>query len=214
MLNLSNISIQIQGCPLLTFASLKIMPGQIVSLLGPSGSGKSTLLKGIAGLHDPDICVQGQIYLYERLLNTLPAHRRNLGYVEQRPTLFPHLNVRQNLAFGLKGARQEIDQALDIAGLQNLSRSDVATLSGGQAARVSLMRTLLSKPKALLLDEPFAALDMGLRKAMRDFVFHQVRVHRLPTLLVTHDPNDAASAQGPVFELESGGLRAHGDPHV
>ena len=78
MLNLSNISIQIQGCPLLTFASLKIMPGQIVSLLGPSGSGKSTLLKGIAGLHDPDICVQGQIYLHERTpdcANTIPLSR-------------------------------------------------------------------------------------------------------------------------------------------
>ena len=120
------------------------------------------------------------------------------------------MNVWQNLAFGLRGAKSQIDEALETASLKEFSKADVTTLSGGQAARVALLRTLLSGPRALLLDEPFAALDLELRAAMRDFVFERTRSQNLPTLLVTHDHEDAKAAGGPVFVLENRTLMKQG----
>ena len=218
MLSLHKIAIDVGAVPLLAFDRLDIAAGQIVSLLGASGSGKSTLLKAIAGLGDPGVRFRGAIRIRGRALEHLPAHRRGLGYVDQQPVLLPHLNVQQNLAFGLRGARAHrhghLKAALATAGLSAFAQADVATLSGGQGARVALMRTLVSQPCALLLDEPFAALDPELRIAMRDFVFAQVRALGLPTLLVTHDREDAIAARGPVFTLENKTLLAQTLGHV
>lgn len=208
MLEIRQVSIEVGGNKLLAFDTLQVGAGEIVTLLGPSGVGKSTLLKGLAGLQDPEVGFRGEGELQSQPFTNLPAHKRRIGYVDQRPVLFPHLNVWQNLAFGLRdGSRSErnakVENALETAELQAFAKADVATLSGGQAARVALMRTLLADPQALLLDEPFAAFDPALRASIRDFVFAQVRTLGRPTLLVTHDQEDARAAKGPIFTLEN-----------
>ena len=203
MLKLQDMRLAIGEQALLAFDQLAVGAGQIVTLIGPSGAGKSTLLKVIAGTQDAAITVSGQVCFGDQDLLALAPHRRGVGYVDQQPVLFPHLNVQQNLAFGAKGDWDGVARALETARLDHLAKADVATLSGGQAARVALMRTLLSKPRALLLDEPFAALDPELRASLRGFVFDQVVASGLPTLLVTHDAADAQAAQGPVFALEN-----------
>ena len=185
-MKLSNITLSVAGQRLLSFDELGAEAGQIVTLLGPSGSGKSSLLKALAGVAAPEVILTGRTPF-----DGLPAHRRGVGYVDQRPVLFPHLNVLNNAAFGLRGPKSEALGALDRAGLKAFAKADPATLSGGQAARVALMRTLLSRPSVLLMDEPFSALDPELRADMRAFVFTEIRARALPALLVTHDRADA-----------------------
>ena len=210
MLEIDNFTLTVAGQRLLRIDRLQVAAGQLVTLLGPSGTGKSSFLKAIAGVSDPEACVVGCLRLQGRDLTALPAHRRRIGYVEQRPALFPHLNVQQNLAFGQRQRDQAaLDKALAVAELSDLAQADVATLSGGQAARVALMRTLLAAPRALLLDEPFAALDPALRASLRSFVFAQARAAGLPTVLVTHDRADAAAAGGPLYSLTRQSLKLH-----
>ena len=143
-----------------------------------------------------------------RSVLALPAEDRRIGLMFQDPALFPHLSVGDNLAFGLcphvrgRVARAEaVSRALEIAGLAGTERRDPATLSGGQRARAALMRTLLAEPLALLLDEPFSKLDAGLREEMRAFTFAHIRDRAIPALMVTHDPQDAEAAQGPIVQL-------------
>ena len=202
-MKLSNITLTVAGQLLLSFAELTVEAGEIVTLIGPSGSGKSSLLKALAGVAAPAVSLGGHTPF-----DGLPAHRRRVGYVDQRPVMFPHLNVLNNVAFGLRGPMAAAVGALDRAGLAAFATADPASLSGGQAARVALMRTLLAKPQVLLMDEPFSALDPALRADMRGFVFDQIRAHGLPALLVTHDGEDAKAAGGPIFALENQALRA------
>ena len=197
-MKLSNICLKVAGKCLLAFESLEVSAGQILTLLGPSGAGKSSLLKALAGVAAPEVQLSGQTPF-----DNLPAHRRRIGYVDQRPVLFPHLNVFHNVAFGLRGPKSEALRALAQAGLSSFAKADPATLSGGQAARVALLRTLLARPQVLLMDEPFSALDPNLRADMRAFVFGQIRDYGLPALLVTHDAVDAKAAEGPIFALEN-----------
>ncbi len=207
MLAIKNLRLRIAGEPLLLIESLTIAPGEIVSLVGPSGSGKSTLLRSLAGLADSAIEVAGDMWVQSQRLNAVPAYQRAVGYLDQHPALFPHMNVRQNLAFGQRRRDSKaLNQALETIGLATRGSQDVATLSGGQATRVALMRTLLSGPRALLLDEPFAALDSELRANLRGFVFDQVRARGLPVLLVTHDSADARAAGGRVLALKDRSL--------
>ena len=203
-LRLEQVSIALAGRELLA-VDATISSGEVLTVMGPSGSGKSTLLAYIAGFLDREFTASGGVWLGERNLLSLPAEQRNIGLLFQDPLLFPHLSVGGNLRFGLprhqKDKRQQVTQALEQVGLAGFESRDPATLSGGQQSRVALMRLLLSKPRTVLLDEPFSKLDTALRQEMRTLVFSQLREAGLPTLLVTHDHEDANAAGGPVIEL-------------
>jgi putative thiamine transport system ATP-binding protein len=186
----------------------RVEPGQTLTLMGPSGSGKSTLLNFLCGTLPPAFSAEGRVLLDGEDITALPPERRHLGILFQDALLFPHLSVAGNLLVALPprwGGRGErrarVAAALADAGLEGFGARDPATLSGGQQARVALMRTLLANPRALLLDEPFSKLDVTLRQRIRSFVFAGVQRYALPAILVTHDPADAAAAAGPVHHL-------------
>lgn len=173
--------------------SFEIAPGEVLALMGPSGSGKSSILGWITGTLSPRIRATGQVCLGDTDITQLPVEQRCLGLMLQQDYLFPHMSVAQNLKFGLRGgSRAERDEmvksSLVRAGLADMEKRHPATLSGGQRARVSLLRTLLSNPHALLLDEPFSRLDTELRATIREFTW--TAAQQLPTLLVTHDVDD------------------------
>ena len=206
-LHLVGVHISLQHRPLFAPLNLTVHPGEVITVMGPSGCGKSTLLNYLCGTLPPAFEAEGSVRLGGRELNALPLEQRRVGILFQDALLFPHLNVADNLAFGLKvghsrqARRFRVETALLDAGLDGLGKRDPATLSAGQRARAALMRTLLAEPEALLLDEPFSKLDTDLRSRMRTFVFEHARQRGLPTLLVTHDPADATDAGGPVIEL-------------
>jgi putative thiamine transport system ATP-binding protein len=182
--------------------------GQIVTIMGPSGVGKSTLLDAIGGHLAHDFTMQGRVILGGRDVSELPPEARRIGIMFQDAVLFPHLSVGDNLAFGLRqdisgGAarRDAVETALEQAGLSGMYDRDPATLSGGQRARAALMQALLAEPRALLLDEPFSRLDVERRGEIREFTFKHVMAKGVPTIMVTHDPDDACAAGGPVIQL-------------
>ncbi|MCE8034110.1 ATP-binding cassette domain-containing protein [Billgrantia tianxiuensis] len=201
---LEDIHIALAGSPLLSLDA-EIGPGEVLTVMGPSGSGKSTLLAYLAGFLAPSFQASGRVLLDGHDISRLPAERRGIGLLFQDPLLFPHLSVAGNLRFGMprtvpdKAGR--IEAALEQVGLSGFGSRDPATLSGGQKARVALMRLLLSEPCAVLLDEPFSKLDRPLRHDMRRLVFDRLREAGLPSLLVTHDREDAEDAGGRVIEL-------------
>ena len=208
-LRLDGIEIALGERVLVPALDLVVEPGECVTVMGPSGCGKSTLLAYLAGTVDRVFRVRGRVRVGDDDLTCLPPERRRLGLQFQDDLLFPHLSVGGNLAFALaphvreRGERRRrIEQALDEAGLAGFAERDPATLSGGQRARVALMRTLLAEPRALLLDEPFNRLDATLRGEIRAFVFDHARERRLPALLVTHDAADAQAAGGQVIHIE------------
>lgn len=205
MLDLDALRIT-QGDRVLVDLTLTIPAGTIATIMGPSGSGKSTALAAITGTLPPDFGRTGRILLAGKDISSLPTRLRNVGLLFQDPVLFPHLSVGGNLAFALpahirgRPARQaRIDAALASADLAGYADRDPATLSGGQKARVALLRTLLAEPAALLLDEPFSRLDTALRAQIRQFTFERARQAGIPTLLVTHDLEDARAAGGPIL---------------
>jgi putative thiamine transport system ATP-binding protein len=205
---LTRVRIMLGTRRLIALEALAIAPGEIVTLMGPSGCGKSTLLAWIGGALDTAFSAHGAVALNGRDITALPAHQRRIGVLFQDDLLFPHLSVAQNLAFGLRAGGDRaarVEAALADAELAGLGARDPATLSGGQRARIALLRTLLAEPEALLLDEPFGKLDVALRQRMRDFVFARARAASLPTLLVTHDPDDAAASGGRVLTLAEDG---------
>ena len=210
-LRLRGVTVSLDGQPLIAGLSLDVAPGEVATVMGPSGSGKSTLLSWICGSVDPAFAIEGRIELDGHdITGTVPEARR-VGILFQDDLLFPHLSVGENLAFGIprgvgrEERRKRVADALAEAELPGFEDRDPATLSGGQRARIALMRTLLAEPKALLLDEPFSKLDAALRDRVRRFVFDHATERGLPTLLVTHDPDDAAAADGPVLEIGEGG---------
>jgi putative thiamine transport system ATP-binding protein len=177
--------------------SLRCEAGQIITLMGPSGCGKSSLLAAIAGLQIEGVQAQMYLQLGGQRIDHLPTSQRQIGLLFQDDLLFAHMSVRENLLFACPSGpaaerERQADAALKELGFEQYASSSPLTLSGGQRARVSLMRTLLAKPKALLLDEPFSKLDATLREQFRQFVFAHVRHLQLPTLLVTHDAADVA----------------------
>ena len=186
---------------------LAVPAGEILTLMGPSGCGKSSVLAAIAGTLAcvPEglqpLQLAGRVQLNGRDLTHLPTHLRGVGLVFQDALLFPHLSVAGNLLFAVPGhwpqaeRQARVTQALQEADLSGLGERDPSTLSGGQRARVALMRALLAEPQALLLDEPFSKLDAALRAQLRPWVFAHVRERRIPVVLVTHDEQDVADPQ-------------------
>lgn len=184
--------------------------GDVLTVMGPSGSGKSTLLAYIGGFLDPAFTASGQVLLDGSDITALPANLRHAGILFQDPLLFPHLSVGGNLLFALpenvkgkQARRQRALEALDDVGLADCFDRDPARLSGGQKARVALARTLVSEPRALLLDEPFSKLDTRLRSEVRSLVFDHAQDRALPVILVTHDPDDAAAAGGAIIRIDA-----------
>ena len=176
--------------------------GEVLTLMGPSGSGKSSLIAWMGGFLAPAFEAHGRIECGPDDLAKLPPAGRRLGLLFQDPLLFPHMSVGANLLFASpSGSRAQAEEALVQADLEGFFGRDPATLSGGQAARVALMRTLLSNPRALLLDEPFSKLDAQLRGQVRSFVFQRAKAGNLPVLMVTHDEADAEGAGGRVIRL-------------
>ena len=195
-LMVKNIAVAIDGQPLFEPLSFTVPRGKVFSIMGPSGCGKSTLLNYICGTLEDVFTGQGDIFLENRLLNHIPAHKRGIGLQFQDHLLFPHMSVGDNLAFAIprkyhrRERHQLIRQSLEDCGLAGYEHYHPDRLSGGQKARVSLIRTLLSEPGLLLLDEPFSKLDSELRQQFRMFVFNQIVQRNIPALMVTHDPQD------------------------
>lgn len=187
--------------------SFSIPKGQIKLLHGPSGCGKSTLLALISGTLISNVNWAGEIRLDGIDIGSLPAHRRTVGLMYQEPLLFPHLTVGENLAFGLpasirgKARHVAVQDALASANLDGFGQRDPASLSGGQAARIALMRALLAEPNALLMDEAFSSLDPNLRSQFGQFVATQIKLRDIPALLVSHDVADQEFATYPVLKF-------------
>jgi putative thiamine transport system ATP-binding protein len=186
---------------------LQVAPGVIHTLMGASGTGKSSLLAAICGSLPEGLTFQGQVSLNGQRIDTLPIEARRVGILFQHDLLFAHMTVRENLLFAVPakplGAaasprqQQAAREAQVQAGLADMAMADFAhanpaTLSGGQRARVALLRALLAQPQALLLDEPFSKLDADLRARLRQWVFDHVAARNIPVLLVTHDVADVA----------------------
>lgn len=196
-----------------------VAPGVTV-LLGPSGAGKTTALSVIAGLLRPAkgrVALGDQVLFDEASSVWVPTHLRRIALVFQSLALFPHLSVEENVAFGVRAASREERRAaanawLKRAQAESLASRAVSTLSGGEAQRVALARALASEPRALLLDEPFSALDESLRTALGEDVARLAAELQLPTLLVTHDRSDARRLGTRVLELRAGRLVNDGTP--
>ena len=196
---------------LLRNLDLQVAAGETVAVLGPSGSGKSTLLKIIAGLEAPDA---GQEWLDGRDISALPPHRRQCGLLFQDFALFPHLNVQDNVAFGLieqglrsAQARNQANALLDRFGMQAHALARVWQLSGGEQQRVALARALITAPRILLLDEPFSALDAALRETLRAEFQQRIAQTGMAVVWVTHDEAEARSVGARGFRLVDGGLK-------
>jgi putative thiamine transport system ATP-binding protein len=205
MLELRDVAISRDGARLFAPVSCQIVPGRPATIMGPSGAGKSSLLAWLTGVLPPGLEGAGDVLLDGCSLRGVPAHRRRLGILFQDDLLFPHMSVGENLAFGLPAGSDRkvrhhlVNEALARADLAGFAHRDPLTLSGGERARIALLRVLLSEPKALLLDEPFSKLDLALRDRFRSLVF-QSAAH-LPVLLVSHDPEDSRAAGGDVVHL-------------
>jgi putative thiamine transport system ATP-binding protein len=210
-LELSHVTIRLRSSarPLIDDLSLVALSGEVTVIMGPSGVGKSTLLDFIGGHLNPAFAARGSVKIGEHDITHLVPERRRVGIMFQDDLLFPHLSVGENLLFGLRSDLSKaadrnalVEIALSRADLAGFANRDPASLSGGQRARVTLLRTLLAKPQALLLDEPFAKLDKHLRSDVRSFVFEHAIAEKLPVLMVTHDEKDAAAAGGKIFILQ------------
>lgn len=210
MLELRDISKQWDHRPLLAGVNLRAAAGETVALLGASGSGKSTLLKIAAGLEAPE---RGSVWFDGQDITALPPERRGFALMFQDFALFPHLCVQDNVAFGLveqgvrkAAAREQAREMLARFGLADHAMARVWTLSGGEQQRVALARALITRPRALLLDEPFSALDTALRGQLRDEFRDRITDAGICALLVTHDEAEARAMAQRAWALEGGRL--------
>ena len=201
---------------ILDHINLEIKTGKLIALLGPSGSGKSTLLRLIAGLENPD---SGRIWLTGKDTNFLSIQERQIGFVFQNYALFNHLNVFQNIAYGLKiqqvrgqQIRSRVKELLQLIQLEDFSNRYPSQLSGGQKQRIALARALAIEPKVLLLDEPFGALDIQVRKDLRNWLKKLHEEVSVTTLFVTHDQQEAMELAHEIVILKKGRVEQTGTP--
>ncbi|HTN35062.1 MAG TPA: ABC transporter ATP-binding protein [Marinobacter sp.] len=207
-LNIRHLTKSFNGQPVLQGINLDIPAGSIVALLGPSGCGKTTLLRLIGGFDRLDA---GEISFDSRVVASpqshVPPERRRIGYVPQEGTLFPHLSVTDNVAYGLSRSGrqgQRVAEILALAGLSALGNRFPHELSGGQQQRAALARALAPEPEVILLDEPFNALDLGLRRQICDDVAAMLRREGATAILVTHDPVEAFAVADLVAVMHEG----------
>ncbi len=212
MLELRHLSQNYGDRTLLKDVNLRVASGEIVALLGSSGSGKSTLLSIVAGLQQP---LTGSVWFDGRDITRLAPEQRRFALMFQDFALFPHLNVLDNVAFGLleqhqdkRSARLRALDMLTLFGLAEHAQHKVWHLSGGEQQRVALARALITQPKALLLDEPFSALDADLRANLRDEFRTRIKAAGMPTLLVTHDESEARAMAARAVRLVDGHLES------
>lgn len=201
------------GEPVLREVDLDVPEGGLLAVLGPSGCGKTTLLRVLAGFHPVH---SGEVWLGERhLTSAVPPERRGIGIVPQEGALFPHLDVAGNVGFGLSRTERRggrVEELLELVGLAGFGSRMPAQLSGGQAQRVALARALAPRPGVVLLDEPFSALDAGLREELRADVRATLRAAGATALLVTHDQEEALGIADLVAVLRNGSVAQLGTP--
>jgi putative thiamine transport system ATP-binding protein len=207
VLSVNAFSLSLDGKTLIKDLSFEITDGQVLSIMGPSGIGKSSLLHFLSGSLPPNLTTTGDAFLNNEALHTKATQDRKVGLLQQMPLLFPHMSIIENLLFAIPADINKIERidmaqhALAKLGIPDKANALPKELSGGQQARVALLRTLLSKPDYLLLDEPFSKLDPALRRDVRAFVLNEIRQANIPALLVTHDPEDAKAMEGKCLEL-------------
>lgn len=214
MLQLKDIKKSYDGVTILDNISLEIPDGEIVSVLGPSGSGKTTLLSIVLGITPLD---GGEVIFNGRDVGGLPAKLREFNIVFQDYALFPNLNAYKNITYGLKNkpgisTQEEVDELIALLELEPHLDKKIDQLSGGQKQRVALARTLVMKPKLLLLDEPLSALDGVIKESIKDRIKTIARKYNLTTIIVTHDPEEALTLSDRVLILNEGKISQYSTP--
>ena len=214
MLELKHIKKTYDGVTILNDINLQINDGEIVSILGPSGCGKTTLLNLILGLVESD---KGKIIFNGNDITETPMEKRGFNIVFQDYALFPNLNVIKNIRYGLKNkpgisTEKEINDLIELLGLKEHLNKKIDQLSGGQKQRAALARTLVMKPKLLLLDEPLSALDGVIKEAIKEKIKEIAREYHLTTIIVTHDPEEALTLSDHVLIINKGDISQFGTP--
>ena len=216
IIDLKNISVSFDGEPILKNLNLYIRDKEFITLLGPSGCGKTTTLRIIGGFLEPD---EGTVIFDGKKINGVPPHKRQVNTIFQRYALFPHLDVYENIAFGLrvkkwpeKKIRDKVNEMLALVNLKGFKRRKIASLSGGQQQRVAIARALANEPRVLLLDEPLGALDLKLRKDMQVELKNIQQRMGITFIYVTHDQEEALSMSDTVVVMDSGVIQQIGTP--
>ncbi len=216
IISLKDITVSFDGEKVLDGLNLNISDGEFVTLLGPSGCGKTTTLRIIGGFVFPD---SGNVFFDGKDMTGLPAHKRQVNTIFQRYALFPHLNVEDNVAFGMRVQRKDkaeiretVDHMLKLVNLVGFNKRRIDTLSGGQQQRVAIARALANNPRVLLLDEPLAALDLKLRKDMQVELKNIQKSLGITFIYVTHDQEEALSMSDTVVVMDNGKIQQIGTP--
>ena len=216
LIELKGISVSFDGEKILDELDLSIGNGEFVTLLGASGCGKTTTLRIIAGFLEPD---EGEVYFDSQLINGVPPHKRKVNTIFQRYALFPHYNVFDNIAYGLKvrhlpkaEIKERVNEMLKLVNLEGFGHRRVSKLSGGQQQRVAIARALIKHPQVLLLDEPLAALDLKLRKDMQKELKNIQKALGITFIFVTHDQEEALSMSDTVVVMDGGKIQQIGSP--
>ena len=216
LVDLQNLKKEFDGTPVLRGISLSIKRREFVTLLGPSGCGKTTTLRIIGGFEQPD---SGDVFFDGKRLNDVPPYQREINTVFQRYALFPHLNVAENIAFGLHikkldraDIKRKTAEMLELVGLRGFENRDVTSLSGGQQQRVAIARALVCEPRVLLLDEPLGALDLKLRKDMQIELKRIQQRTGITFIYVTHDQEEALTMSDRVVVMNHGVIQQVGSP--
>ncbi len=216
IIELKNISVAFDGQQIIENMNLYIRDKEFITFLGPSGCGKTTTLRMIAGFQEPD---SGEVIFDGKVINGVPPHKRQLNTIFQRYALFPHLNVYENIAFGLrlkktpeKEIKEAVTEMLSLINLKGFERRNIASLSGGQQQRVAIARALVVKPRVLLLDEPLGALDLKLRKDMQVELKNIQQRLGITFIYVTHDQEEALSMSDTIVVMDSGVIQQIGTP--